>query len=128
MAFIDIYSTPGLGSGAGPLNILYNPANTSGGMASLFCNNPSLLTNPRRGRRHWHYRAALDAAFSEGAKVFQGAWAVAEEDEAVGQSAIPLRQSRPATGGMLQGIALVFPRGQALERFFAAGREQARPE
>jgi hypothetical protein len=60
--------------------------------------------------------------------VFQGAWAAAEEDEAVGQSAIPLRQSGPATGGMLQGIALVFPRGQALERFFAAGREQARPE
>ena len=60
--------------------------------------------------------------------MFQETWAAAEEDEAVGQSAIPLRQPRPATGGMLQRVALVFPRGQALERFFAAGREQARPE
>ena len=31
-------------------------------------------------------------------------------------------------GPELQLVALAFPRGQALGRFFAAGREQARPE
>jgi hypothetical protein len=35
---------PGIGSGAGPLNILSNPANTSSGIAGLLANNPSLLT------------------------------------------------------------------------------------
>jgi hypothetical protein len=47
MSFIDNFSTigPGLGSGSGPLNILSNPANTTGGIAGLFSNNPSLLTN-----------------------------------------------------------------------------------
>ena len=60
--------------------------------------------------------------------MFQQAWAAAEEDEAVGQWAMPFRQTRAATGGMLQLVALVFPRGQALGCFFAAGREQARPE
>jgi hypothetical protein len=46
MSFIDNYSTigPGIGSGAGPLNILSNPANTSSGIAGLFANNPNLLT------------------------------------------------------------------------------------
>jgi hypothetical protein len=60
--------------------------------------------------------------------MFQQAWAAAWEDEAVGRWAMPFRQSMAATGRMLQLVALVFPRGQALGRFFVAGREQAGPE
>jgi hypothetical protein len=69
---------------------------------------------------------AIVAQFNGGAKAFQQAWAVAEEDEAVGQRAMPLRQPRAATRLMLQLVALVFPGGQALGLFFGAGREQAR--
>jgi hypothetical protein len=67
-------------------------------------------------------------ALNGGAQVFQQAWAAAWEDEAVGRWAMPFREPMAATGRMLQLVALVFPRGQALGRFFAAGREQARPE
>jgi hypothetical protein len=60
--------------------------------------------------------------------VFQQAWALAEEDEAVGQWAMTLRQPRPVTGGMTQLVALAFPREQAVGRFFAAAHELTRPE
>jgi hypothetical protein len=95
-----------------------------------------LLAGPADQRRAWFTEGfdtrdlkeakALSIAgqFNGGAK----AWAAAEEDEAVGQWAMPLRQPRPARGGMLELVALVFPRGQAFGRFFAAGCEQARPE
>ena len=75
-----------------------------------------------------HRRSAPDAAFNGGAKVFQQAWVAAEEDEAVGQWAMPFREPRAATGRKLQLVALVFPREQPSGRSFAAGREQARPE
>jgi hypothetical protein len=39
MASIDDYST--IGAGSGPLNVLSNPANTSGGIAGLFSSNPA---------------------------------------------------------------------------------------
>ena len=60
--------------------------------------------------------------------MFQQASAAAEADEAVGRWAMPFRQARSAAGETLQPVALGFPRGQALGRFSAAGREQARPE
>ena len=65
---------------------------------------------------------------NEGAKVFQQALASAEGDEAVGRWAMPFRQTRSAVGVTLPLVALGFPRGQALGRFFAAGRAQARAE
>jgi hypothetical protein len=79
----------------------------------------------------WHagqLGAADDRLSYEGAKVFQQAGAPAEGDEAVGQWAMTLRQPRPVTGGMTQLVALAFPREQAVGRFFAAAREQTRPE
>ena len=95
-----------------------------------------LLAGPADQRRAWFTEGfdtrdlkeakalSIVGQFNGGAK----AWAAAEEDEAVGQWAMPLRQPRPARGGMLELVALVFPRGQAFGRFFAAGCEQARPE
>ena len=59
--------------------------------------------------------------------VFQQAWAAAKEDEAVGRWAMLLGQPRTATRLTLQLVVLVFPGGQALGRFFAPEREQARP-
>jgi hypothetical protein len=60
--------------------------------------------------------------------VFQLELAPAEADEAVGQRAMPFRQGRSAGGQTLQLVALGFPRGQPLGRFFVAGREQARTQ
>jgi hypothetical protein len=70
----------------------------------------------------------LSPQFNEAAQVFQQPWGPAEEDGAAGQWAMTLRQPRPVTGGMTQLIALAFPREQAVGRFFAAAREQTRPE
>jgi hypothetical protein len=71
--------------------------------------------------------AAIVAQFNGGATVFQQAWAAAKEDEAVGRWAMLLGQPRTATRLTLQLVALLFPGGQALGRFFAPEREQARP-
>lgn len=46
MSFVDNYNTigPGVGAGAGPLNILSQPSNTAGGIASFLGSNPNLAT------------------------------------------------------------------------------------
>jgi hypothetical protein len=106
MAFIDNYSTPGLGSGAGPLNILSNPANTSGGMARLFSNNPSLLTNPRRGRRHWALQSRFGRCFQrrgEGVSGSVGSGRGGRGGWSVGDTApaVEACDGRDAAGGCL---------------------------
>ena len=60
--------------------------------------------------------------------MFQQGLALAEVDEAVARLAVPFRQPKFAAGGMLQLVALGFPRGQALGPFFAAGCARPRPE
>ena len=58
----------------------------------------------------------------------QAASATGEAAAAVRPRAMPLQQAVSAAEELPRPVALGFPSAQALGRFFAAGRGQARPE